>query len=233
MINNRSFIAPSQDEMEDLIHEELSFTDEELSDKEAEKEKMVREITSSPIPCSPQPLPRPPVEMPGYDPRPGPVSNFRMQNKYVLLTYKTHIPKPLLKIHIETLKNNVKEMHIAHETGDEHCPYPHTHVAVEFKTLFSTQNCRMFDFEDIHPNIRILPGKKAYQDALVYISKEDPECAHLKRDTSLSIVRRVLQCETVVEALEKNCESINQANGIVTIFNLKEHSVEPEAPILM
>jgi len=89
----------------------------------------------------------------------------------------------------------------------------------------------MFDFEDIHPNIRILPGKKAYQDALVYISKEDPECAHLKRDTSLSIVRRVLQCETVVEALEKNCESINQANGIVTIFNLKEHSVEPEAPM--
>lgn len=153
----------------------------------------------------------------------GSKSKFRLQNKYLLLTYKTHLNKDEYKKHLNTLKWGIKQVEIAHETGDEKCNYNHTHAVIEFDETCVTKNCRMFDVTIdvdgestvIHPNIKRLSGKKPFNDALHYISKEDPECAHLRKQKSW--VEGALKCETDKEALVKYAKGPSDICGILAL----------------
>lgn len=132
-----------------------------------------------------------------------------------LITYKTH----LNKTQIETWFRNkfpVKDFHIAHETGESEIGYDHSHVVVKFARQYQTSDSslRDFDYLDIHPNIKILSGNKAYLDAVKYISKEDTE-------VSLTLCEKVWLCETLEDALKQFVQKPSDTPGIIALYNAK------------
>lgn len=135
-------------------------------------------------------------------------------------------------------------MRLAHETGDAETPYEHTHVVVDFGENITTVNPRFFDLcpkdipgtfypteggiqTSIHPHIKVLKNEKAYRDALVYISKEDPENEDLKQK---DLVSGVLDKRTKLEAIKACAKSYTDVGGISTIFDLKDCDFRTEKP---
>lgn len=146
--------------------------------------------------------------------------NFRLANKWLLLTYKTHLDKDK---YIEWLKEKTKGtvtwIRLAHENADAKAPYEHTHVVTENAKTFNTKSCRYFDYNGIHPNVRRLKCKRAFTDAKIYIAKEDPANSDLKAENQKNIVEAIMKCDTTTEALMKYCAKPNDAPGIIAIRN--------------
>ncbi|AXH74707.1 MAG: Rep [Cressdnaviricota sp.] len=144
--------------------------------------------------------------------------NFRLSNKYVLLTYKTHLPK---EDYIEWILNekghDLEFVRVAHESADKSNPYLHSHVLIAHATKFDIRSCRALDYKGIHPHFRRLPYEKNFKRAKVYISKEDPDCADLKPKEKPSIIAAIASCSSDAEAMLKYCENPSQANGILAI----------------
>lgn len=126
---------------------------------------------------------------------------------------------------------------VAHELADECQPYEHSHVLVDFGSIFQTRDEHFFcwrpengegvppDFQydgcnKIHCNIRFLPSRRAFEDAKVYIAKEDPANADLAQQVT-NICDRIQRCRSVQEALRENVEKPADALGIITIFNMR------------
>lgn len=151
-----------------------------------------------------------------------------MQATFLLLTYPTHINKDYFRdiFPVITKWENLGAMAIAHETGDENCPYLHTHVVAHLGKNRSISKKRVkngFDIDDIHPNVKILKGKIAYNDALVYISKEDQDIGVELEDANAFAltVNQIRECETEIEVVsmcKKSCDVI----PYLTIYRLAE-----------
>jgi len=158
--------------------------------------------------------------------------NFRLANKYIFLTYKTHLDK---LVFIEWLNKKCKEkinwIRLAHETGDKTTLYNHTHVLAEHQKIFETKNSRFFDYEEIHPHIKKLKTKKAFECAKGYIAKEDIENKDLK-EKNVNIVKAIMECGTTKEALEKYCNTPSNAPGIIAIRNEMTHSYRRRTPLI-
>lgn len=180
---------------------------------------------------------------------------FRLQNQYVLLTYKSHLPKDH---YTEWLKDTMKIpnmwIRLAHETADKNCPYRHTHVVIDFGRRINVHNCHKFCYKNpdlpadkvdkcgaIHCNIRRLPGNQAFIDAKVYIAKEDRENADLQQSKEeqakakgLALVNSIQGATSVNVALRQNLRRISDAAGIIQIFqkrNLGQPNVRiPDRP---
>lgn len=84
---------------------------------------------------------------------------FRLQNKTVHLTYPSHIADvEAFKTFIETVtKKSLKQWSIVNETGQTN--HQHCHALLDFDSMFSTTNCRIFDYMDEHPNIKKVTSK--------------------------------------------------------------------------
>jgi len=102
-----------------------------------------------------------------------------------MLTYKHHIDKKALEAFIKA-RAPVSFLRIAHESGDAHHPYLHTHVLIQFEGLFRSNNCRVFDIRDarepngrIHPHISRIQDTRHWCNAKRYLAKEDPENSDL------------------------------------------------------
>ncbi|AXH77952.1 MAG: Rep catalytic domain protein [Cressdnaviricota sp.] len=153
---------------------------------------------------------------------------FRLQITSGLLTYKTFInKKKYIKWFIEKTGQEPIFLRLAHETGshdDEEEEYEHTHVVFNVKKTIETTKPRYFDYNDIHPNIKPLKGKKPLNDAKKYIGKEDPENADLFEEEN--IVKAIWKKDNVQDALTSFVKKPNDAMGIVTLFNMKASNVE-------
>lgn len=147
-------------------------------------------------------------------------SNFRIQNKYLFLTYRTHLKKDnYIQWFIARSTKKVDFIRLAHETGGEG-EYEHTHVLVSYVSAFQTRDCRYFDYNTIHPHIKTLPNKKAFEDAKKYIAKEDPENADLL--TKKDIVSNICSQPTLGDAINNYWGgNFTNINGITAIYNLK------------
>jgi len=156
---------------------------------------------------------------------------FRFQNKYTLLTYKTHIQKKIFITWIMQLIPSITWIRLAHETGEEG-EYQHTHVLIDMGKAFQTRNPRFFDYEDIHPHIKILPNQKAFRDAQVYIGKEDPENQDLKKKPDWK--EAVLNSRTTLDAI-KYATRPGDISGIIQLHGLKkaDYRTIPEPPITL
>jgi len=173
---------------------------------------------------------------PGEDVDTTTTGNFRLQAQFLLLTYKSHLPK---QDYISWLRRETNRpdawVRLAHETGDKKCPYRHTHVVIDFTKRVNTNNCHKFCYVNpnlnkvdkcggIHPNIKVLHGSKAFRDAKVYIAKEDPENKDLKvsnnddLEKGARIVERIHNSASVNVALRTNLRKISDAPGILQIF---------------
>lgn len=151
---------------------------------------------------------------------------FRFANQFAMFTYKTHIDKGKYTEWFKKEFNNTAknlELEIAHENGkeDEECPYEHTHVVVNFKKTVSFTNERRLDYEGIHPHIKYLPYDKGWKDGLHYISKEDPECAHLK-NINQSLSNKVWDKNSTLEMLEKCVTKASDVNGLIQLYKYKK-----------
>lgn len=155
-------------------------------------------------------------------------SKFRIQNHALLLTYRTHIDKLKIKIFFENIclaKKNQPvpvEFYICHEKSSSKTDYAHSHVFVNFGQEFNTKNCRLFDYEEIHPNIQPITSK-TYDYVYRYISKEDksPDLLFLSLKYKKSCIERLHECKTIDEAMKLHCKKPSDALGIKLLYEMK------------
>lgn len=150
---------------------------------------------------------------------------MRITQTRLLLTYKTHLDKEKYKKWLL----NAREYDgcwIAHETGES--GYEHTHVFVKLtKKPDLVSNTRLFDYEGIHPNIKVA-GHKAEDTIriLKYISKEDESCRREVEklgviEEEASLAEGVWACKDIAEAMKKYCQKPSDAPGIRTLWETK------------
>jgi len=155
-----------------------------------------------------------------------PKKDFRFQNTRCMLTYASHLDKGEI-IQFLNEKRETVFCRAAHETGDEHHEYLHTHVLVKFERIFQSRDPRIFDFHEIHPHIDIVRTNTHWEHCLKYIAKEDPENADLKTDTS--IVEGIWSNDSVAEALKK-VRNLRDILPTIAAFREKPADDEPVDP---
>lgn len=151
-------------------------------------------------------------------------NGFNIWGQKYMITYKTHVEKDMV---IELLQSKtvnqcgpIKWIRVAHETGDEHHPYDHSHVVVDFGKRFQSGDCRVFDFMNIHPHIKRICTPVHWKRSVAYLAKEDPENADL--EDKREIVERVMDCSSEQEVLTL-CKRPGDAIGLLTIY---KHKIE-------
>jgi len=157
---------------------------------------------------------------------------WRIQNKYLGLTYKTHLPKDAMKAYIQSKwpNNPIEVFEAAHENGkdDPVTPYEHTHIGVKFSGKgVQSENCRILDVqlesgEILHPNFVTpnIKNKKSWEKWLNYLSKEDPACAHLKKEEKGALANAVWACQSIQDVMLM-CNDPGKVQGLCTMFSLK------------
>lgn len=154
---------------------------------------------------------------------------FRIQNQRLILTYKTHLDKEVVRAFFTEL--NVKEVIIAHENADETAPYAHSHVYVDFGRNYQSTKARIFDITNIHPNIKAIKSARHLENIWAYLCKEDKENEYLlARLTTATLFDKVSACKTVQEALRLATRP-GDAMGLMTLFESRARP-KPEAPEL-
>ena len=159
-------------------------------------------------------------------------SKFYLQNQRFMLTYRSHLNKEGFIAWFTSTFGTMDFIRLAHEMGDTSHDYEHTHVVVDFGKRFQSRNCRIFDFDNIHPNIRIIKTKSHFLNSKRYLSKEDPENDDLKIKPTL--YEKVSACENInevlnmaqrpsdVPGLNMMYEIIKQNQTVVFDFDLKK-----------
>lgn len=167
---------------------------------------------------------------------------FRLANQHLFLTYKTHLDKKTMTDHLTAM--GAVRVEICHESGkqrekeeEEKHPYLHTHIYVDFGKIFSSTRANIFDVkatdekgevENIHPNIAPIVGRGGVDKVLNYMSKEDPECIHLKKkEMKATIASLIWACQTRAEALAL-CAKPSDAPGILALYANKPTEVKEE-----
>lgn len=127
---------------------------------------------------------------------------FTIASRRFLLTYKTHLKKNIAEDFFKS-RGRVKEFHICHENGDKNNPYLHSHVYVDYYKRIQSKNCRVFDINEIHPNIKKVISASHIENCYKYLMKEDKECAYLKDKCKSFNVDTIIECKTQREAIDK------------------------------
>lgn len=169
---------------------------------------------------------------------------FRIQNKYVLLTYSNvHLPKDWFKY--DFIKKRVgwefETCEIAHENGNTRVGgYKHTHVYLVSKgERFQSTDGKILDLcptKDIdrlmyidengerqiangHPNIQVPKTATHRKNILKYLGKEDPDNAHLLIE-ELTPVEKTWLADNVTEAVRK-VTRLSDVQSVITAFRMK------------
>lgn len=136
----------------------------------------------------------------------------KLQCRYFLLTYKSHIDKKAMSVFISDMYLS-SQVTIAHEIGES--GYEHTHVVVDIGSRTCIRKLSKFNFGEIHPNLKLLKSIQAYRDALKYISKEDKE---VDVPVVATLAADVWACSTLQEALSKYVYKPSDATGIMALY---------------
>ena len=113
----------------------------------------------------------------------GKSKKFRLSNKRLHLTYKTHL------VFIDWLKwiggkypkIKVDKYSMVHENGSEGA-YPHTHILVSFNDVFTSSSEKCLDFTGIHPQIKKISGDDHWNNTIIYHKKEGTPYTNLEFD---------------------------------------------------
>lgn len=145
---------------------------------------------------------------------------FRYAGTFLMLTYKGHYDKNEMKNWLTTVIGfSPRRIEIARESGDSEVPYHHCHVVIDFGKIFQTRDQRRFDLGEIHPHFKPLKGRKAFMDALMYISKEDPECSNLKQENNLpNLLQCIGEMKDEREVLLEGCRDTKDIIPLLTAF---------------
>nr|WAE42206.1 MAG: replication associated protein [Cressdnaviricota sp.] len=150
-----------------------------------------------------------------------PKGKFHIWARYYILTYRTHLNKSKV---IDSFTRDFKctIVRVAHETSTKQVQYEHTHVFLDFGKQFNSQNCRIFDFENLHPNIGPISKRKHLARVYKYMCKQDHSNDDMKTwaETSGVCVQDVWEHSSLQEAV-KHADKITDVTGIIAAYNLK------------
>lgn len=126
------------------------------------------------------------------------MSEFRLQNKKIHLTYKNHQDIDGLLKHLEDVLGKLKYYSIVHENGettqineevgntDGRQGYAHTHVYVEACSRPNIRNATRFDYGGAHPHIKCVRSQahseriwKYHQKAIIEPESEHYRCSEI------------------------------------------------------
>lgn len=164
---------------------------------------------------------------------------FRIQNRYLMLTYNGgHHDKPDLILFITnklaSLKSEVNFIRCAHEVGSK-TARKHTHVLIECSPPLKTQNCRLLDYKNDHPNWKTHANKYHFLHCkTVYITKEDKENEDLivkknsESEDYVDICGMVQKAPNLSEAINSHFMTSGFAgiSGIEKIYALKSRPLK-------
>lgn len=172
------------------------------------------------------------VEVPG--------KKFRFQSQFVLLTYKSHLPKDDYTKWFKEMIPSTKFLRLAHEAPDRDplkCPYRHTHVVADLGLRPNYYDVHKFCYKNpelpadkvdkcgrIHCHIKRLPGTTGLADAKAYIGKEDRANADLLEEQvnkGARLVERIQQAPSLNAALKQNIKRLGDAAGIMAIYGCR------------
>ncbi len=100
-------------------------------------------------------------------------NKFRITNKKLFLTYPAQIPKRELFEWFITNVGEIKYYKISHETYKNENELGHTHFLLELCNKPDIKNVRLFDYNDLHPNIKRVSSTFHFSNAIKYLDKED------------------------------------------------------------
>lgn len=169
-----------------------------------------------------------------------PGKKFRFQSQFVLLTYKSHLPKDDYTKWFKELIPSTKFLRLAHEAPDRDplkCPYRHTHVVADLGLRPNYYDVHKFCYKNpelpadkvdkcgrIHCHIKRLPGTTGLADAKAYIGKEDRANADLLEEQvnkGARLVERIQQAPSLNAALKQNIKRLGDAAGIMAIYGCR------------
>ena len=160
------------------------------------------------------------------------IMSFRLQNKRIHLTYKGHLNKSEYVDWLSGKGKAVKNVYLAHETGDKNHPYDHTHVLIEYDKLLQTTRARYFDYDDVHPNITKVVTQQHWANSLKYLAKEDPDNKFmLELPAVASLLTQVVSCSTEREAVEKYVLKPTDYHGVRDMYRDQKPLCETKKPL--
>lgn len=155
-------------------------------------------------------------------------TSFRIQNKQLHLTYSTHLDHDSF-IDWFSSKFPLDIYSFVHETGDSN--YPHTHILIRFKKCFQSRNSRVFDFNNLHPNIRKVISDTHWHNCVKYHSKQGSPITNIPIITpTVSPAELVWSHDSLQDALLNTCTKLSQAGGVIALWDAKpsDYGVEPD-----
>jgi hypothetical protein len=159
-------------------------------------------------------------------------TSFRLQNKRIHLTYKSHIPPEAWLSWLAKIKQTeVKFYSIVHEKGENN--YEHTHILLDFGYTFQTRKAKFFDWkspngEMLHPNIKIVKTATHWTRTVLYHYKESPPFTNIPKPNE-NPIKEVWKHNTLQDALLSTCSTLNNVGGVIAAFNCKpsDYGIEP------
>lgn len=164
-------------------------------------------------------------------------NTWRCQNQRIFLTYsQTYFDKKeyeewLLQATKLNLKGKkfkfIRLANEKHKDGNSHM-----HVLIDFGYAFQTRNVRLFDYNNVHPNIKFVTDSKGWVNRLHYIGKEDPDNKDLYESSEL--VYRGMNANNALEAMALGVRPMDariiKEECRTTNFEL-EITPEPDGPV--
>lgn len=155
--------------------------------------------------------------------------NWKYCKDHAWLTYKTQIPKDDLEAFLKKIgnKREILFFRAAHEKSDKKHPYEHTHCLVKWSAALASTNVRVFDYQEIHPNIGWVSDKNNHwQRIMRYMAKQDPANADLLDTPDVTgggncdqfDIEGIQACVDVNEAYRKYCKKASDASGIKQVW---------------
>lgn len=145
------------------------------------------------------------------------------------LTYRTHLDMVNLEAFIRQVLNGIMTWHsITHHISDASDPYEHTHFACGLGSLLTINNARMFDFTNIHPNIKAIKDEK-HAIEIYRNYHNNSNAMHTTQSeaspTPLSLIATAIDAPTLLEA----CNIMGVTARSVSDVNLLRNA--PPAPV--
>lgn len=155
---------------------------------------------------------------------------FRIINKRIFLTYPSHIdPETWLEWYgsNKSFKNGNKKIErysIVHEVGKT--GHKHTHILLEFNGRFDSTNSRIFDYHELHPNIRKVTSTDHWNNCVKYLSKQNTPYTNIQNVQN--VIEKLWENKNVSEALLNVCTNLSEVGGIIAAMDRKPLDLEDE-----
>lgn len=148
---------------------------------------------------------------------------FRFKATGAHLTYRTHIPFPIIRETLIGLNGALQWWSFVHETSDAENPYDHTHVAWQWtkkQPLDLRSNIR-FDITGIHPNIQKWTNVahkttvyENYHNKPTVIARDKSELGPTSDQTLIQQIRGARSLAEAIELAEVTIRTVGDVNLI-------------------